>query len=101
MNRQGTSFGTSYTSSHPSFYERPSRPHLPTANGNVSTMIKSINSGSMNISAASNVRTRASSRVSQPSPDRSTTRPNVTFVPRRITSQDRSVNINLHQLTVR
>lgn len=89
MNRQGTSYGTSYSSSRPTLYDRQSRPHLPTASGNVSTLIKSINAGSMNISTATNARTRTLSRVTQPSPDRSS-RAYVTTVPRRMTSQDRS-----------
>ncbi len=89
MNRQGSQYSTSYH--YPMIgstsYNRPARSIPTTTNGNATSIIKSINSGHMNISTTNN-RTRAPSRFSQTSPERSV---RVT-TQRRQPSQDRSVS---------
>jgi ubiquitin carboxyl-terminal hydrolase 2/21 len=92
MNRQGSQYGTSYQpATRSSIYDRSSRPMPSTNNGSAAALIRSINSGSMSISTTNPNRTRLTSRLSQPSPERhirvNTT---TTTTQRRLPSQDRS-----------
>ncbi len=98
MNRQGSQYTTSY---HPitssTSYNRTSRSTLPATNGNATSLIKAINSGSMNISTTNNHRTRPPSRFSQASSPERTIRINGTTTQRRVPSQDRSVSFELNK----
>jgi hypothetical protein len=89
MNRQGSQYTTSYHSTYGSTnYNRTSRPHPAPTNGTATSLIKSINSGSMNLSTANNRRTASPSRLSQTSSER----PIRPRIQRRQPSLDRSVS---------
>ena len=94
MNQHGSRYSTSYQStSRSSIHDRPSRPMPPTNTGSATALIRSFNSGSLNISTTNSNRTRLPNRFTQPSPERPI-RINPTTTQRRLSSQDRSVCVN-------
>lgn len=99
MSRQGSHYSsTSYQPVIGSIsYNRASRSSVTNTNGAATSIIKSINGGSMNISKVNNNtnnRTRPTSRFSQASPER----PIKVTTQRRQPSQDRSVSLFLFLL---
>ena len=91
MNRQGGSrFGTTYQPPSRSTFLDRSMPPIPA--GRTAAIIKTINSGGMNISSSSNTRVQRLGRPSQTSPERPL-RNYSTVAPRRLPSRDRSVCI--------
>jgi hypothetical protein len=92
MNRPRTQYGMSVPSStHSSAYTRTSRPMPPVTSTNPSSITKSIQSGSMNISTGNNTRTRPPSRFSQPSPERPIRTNSINTQRTKLPNQDRSV----------
>lgn len=91
MNRQvGSRFSTTYQpTSRPTIVDRPMP---PISTGRTAQLIKTINSGGMNISSSNNTRVQRVGRTSHTSPDRYL-RHNTTLASRRLPSRDRSVCI--------